>query len=109
MLGFLEVPKINADPVLEKLESGVASAKTGIAKADALLEANKLEKKHWDKLAQTEAAFQKALSNVDRIYPERKRGLANRMGHQMKILALLGALFMIGSTAFLHVWVSKND
>lgn len=109
MFGFFDVPKINADPALDKLESGVTMLKTSTAKADVLLEKHKIDKEKWDKLARAEAAFQKALNDVDRIYPERNRGLADRMGKQIGTLALLGALFLIGSTMFLHVWVNKKS
>jgi len=107
MLGFLDIPKINMNPALEKLESGVSRLKSGTEKADALLAANKLEKRHWDQVAKTEADFQKALNRVDRIFPESKRGMGKSFEKQMGLLALLAALGLIASTAFLHVWVNR--
>jgi hypothetical protein len=104
-LGFFSVPNLN--PTVSKLEKGVAGAKTAVTKAQAIADANKIEKRHWDKLAKTEQGFQKALNTLDMIYPEHKRGKLDKLDKQIGMLALLAALALIGSTALLHVWVNR--
>lgn len=102
---FQGLPDFN--PAVDKLEQGVDTAKVATAKAQALAEANKIEKRHWDSLAKSEQSFQKSLLMLDKVYPEHKRGLSDRYSSQLGAIALLGALGLIGSTALLHVWVNK--
>lgn len=104
-LGFFDIPKL--DPAVDKLEQSVKSAKIATDKAQRLVEANKIEKRHWDKLARAEQSFQKSLMLLDKVYPEHKRGMAEKYNKQLGMLALLASLALIGSTALLHVWVNR--
>jgi hypothetical protein len=102
-LGF--IPDLN--PAAAKLQAGATSAKTAAAKAQILADTYKVEKKHWDKLSRAEQKFQKAMNTLDMIYPEHKRGLADKLSKQVGIIALFAALALIGSTALLHIWVNR--
>ena len=106
-LGFIDFPDFN--PAVDKAADAVKSAKEAADRADVLANTYKVEQKHWDKLARTERKFQKALGTLNKIYPESKRGLADELGGQIGILALLAALALIGSTALLHVWVNRDE
>ncbi len=97
------------NPAVDSALKTVRQAKVTIGKAQVFADKHQLEKKHWDKLGKAEQAFQRSLKLLDKVAPKHIVGMADKIGGQVGILALLAALGLIGSTLLLHVWVNRNQ
>ena len=98
---------MNFDPALEKLESGVANAKKAIARADVAANKYKIGAAHHAAIDRAEHGVNRTLTLMDKIFPENRRGMAQKFTPMLNLAAFFAAFFIIGSTAALW-WFTRE-
>jgi hypothetical protein len=90
-------------------EQKIIAARQGLTQLQATSEKYQLRPEHWKKLSRAEQKFDQSLKRIDKIFPEKYRGIGKEAEKTIGVMALLAALGLIGSTALVYVLANRNS